>query len=118
MTVSATAQPNRPSEEAAAKEGERRALGVASGAHVLHDGYTDLVWVALPIWQAEFGLSYAAVGLLRTIYSGTLASRTSTSIGIRRRSWSRSDSSTRHCFLWQVPNRPSVCWTQCNLPTK
>jgi MFS transporter, FSR family, fosmidomycin resistance protein len=74
MTVSATAQPNRPSEEAAAKEGERRALGVASGAHVLHDGYTDLVWVALPIWQAEFGLSYAAVGLLRTIYSGTLAS--------------------------------------------
>jgi len=41
---------------------------------MLHDGYTDLVWVALPIWQAEFGLSYAVVGLLRTIYSGTLAS--------------------------------------------
>src|SRR5262249_9456475 len=41
---------------------------------MLHDGYTDLVWVALPIWQAEFGLNYAMVGLLRTIYSGTLAS--------------------------------------------
>src|SRR5262249_60651586 len=54
--------------------GERRALGVACGAHLLHDGYTDLVWVALPIWQAEFGLNYAMVGLLRTIYSGTLAS--------------------------------------------
>src|ERR1700680_3663623 len=66
MTASATA--------AHTKSEERRALGVACGAHMLHDGYTDLVWVALPIWQAEFGLSYAAVGLLRTVYSGTLAS--------------------------------------------
>jgi FSR family fosmidomycin resistance protein-like MFS transporter len=56
-----------------AKRDERRALGVASGAHVLHDGYTDLVWLALPIWQAEFGLSYAAVGFLRTIFSGAMA---------------------------------------------
>jgi hypothetical protein len=61
MTVSAALEPSRPSEEAAARQGERRALGVACGAHVLHDGYTDLVWVALPIWQAEFGLSYTAV---------------------------------------------------------
>jgi MFS family permease len=74
MTVSAAHEPARPSEEAAARQSERRALGVACGAHMLHDGYTDLVWVALPIWQAEFGLSYAAVGLLRTVYSSTLAS--------------------------------------------
>jgi len=74
MTVSAAVEPGRPSEEEAAKRGERRALGIACGAHMLHDGYTDLVWVALPIWQAEFGLSYAVVGLLRTTYSGTLAS--------------------------------------------
>ena len=59
---------------AAAKRRERRTLGVACGAHLLHDGYTDLIWVALPIWQAEFGLTYAAVGLLRMIYSGTMAS--------------------------------------------
>jgi MFS transporter, FSR family, fosmidomycin resistance protein len=57
----------------AAKRDERRALGVASVAHVLHDGYTDLVWLALPIWQAEFGLSYAAVGFLRTVFSGAMA---------------------------------------------
>jgi MFS transporter, FSR family, fosmidomycin resistance protein len=63
----------RSSDQAAAQRAERRAVGVACGAHALHDGYTDLVWVALPIWQAEFGLSYAAVGLLRTVYSGTLA---------------------------------------------
>jgi MFS transporter, FSR family, fosmidomycin resistance protein len=56
-----------------ARPAERRALGVACGAHALHDGYTDLIWLALPIWQAEFGLSYAAVGLLRTVFSGTMA---------------------------------------------
>ncbi len=51
----------------------RRTLAVATGAHALHDGYTDLITVLLPVWQAEFGLAYAAVGLLRTIYSGTMA---------------------------------------------
>ena len=48
---------------AATKTEERRAGGVACGAHALHDGYTDLIYVMLPIWQAEFGLSYAAIGL-------------------------------------------------------
>src|SRR6516164_5330997 len=73
MTVGAAVEPGHQSEGVGANQGERRALGVACGAHALHDGYTDLVWVALPIWQAEFGLSYAVVGLLRTVYSGTLA---------------------------------------------
>ena len=52
---------------------ERRAIGVAGGAHALHDGYTDLIYVMLPIWQAEFGLSYAALGLLRGMFAGTMA---------------------------------------------
>ena len=52
---------------------ERRAMGVAGGAHALHDGYTDLIYVMLPIWQAEFGLSYAAIGLLRGVFAGTMA---------------------------------------------
>lgn len=55
------------------KDDERRALGVACGAHAVHDGYTDLVYVLLPIWQAEFGLGYAALGLMKTVFSGTLA---------------------------------------------
>ncbi len=66
----------RASDSAAAtatKAEERRAIGVASGAHALHDGYTDLIYVMLPIWQAEFGLGYAALGLLRTCYAGTMA---------------------------------------------
>ena len=52
---------------------ERRAMSVASGAHALHDGYTDLIYVMLPIWQAEFGLTFAAVGLLRGLFAGTMA---------------------------------------------
>jgi FSR family fosmidomycin resistance protein-like MFS transporter len=52
---------------------ERRALGVACGAHALHDGYTDLIFVLLPIWQHEFGLGFAMLGLMKTVFSGTLA---------------------------------------------
>ena len=74
MAIIASIDPDRPADMAAARNRERRALGVACGAHVLHDGYTDLIWLALPIWQAEFALSYAAVGLLRMIYTGTMAS--------------------------------------------
>jgi MFS family permease len=57
----------------ASKAEERRAIGVACGAHALHDGYTDLIYVMLPLWQAEFGIGFAALGLLRTCYSGTMA---------------------------------------------
>ncbi len=52
---------------------ERRAVAVACGAHAMHDGYTDLVYVMLPIWQSEFGLGFAALGLMKTVFSGTLA---------------------------------------------
>ena len=58
---------------AAARRDERRAARVACGAHALHDGYTDLVYVMLPVWQAELGLGYAALGILRSLFSGTLA---------------------------------------------
>lgn len=52
---------------------ERRTMAVACGAHVLHDGYTDLLYVLLPLWQAQFGLDYAAVGMLRALYVGSMA---------------------------------------------
>jgi MFS family permease len=65
---------NHPSvSDSATPRDERRALGVACGAHALHDGYTDLIYVMLPIWQAEFGLVYAEIGLLRGLYAGTMA---------------------------------------------
>jgi FSR family fosmidomycin resistance protein-like MFS transporter len=64
---------NTEAEALAAKRDERRTAGVACGAHALHDGYTDLLYVLLPIWQKEFGLGYGELGLLRALFSGTMA---------------------------------------------
>jgi MFS family permease len=52
---------------------ERRTMAVACGAHALHDGFTDLLYVLLPLWQAEFGLGYAQIGILRALYAGSMA---------------------------------------------
>ena len=52
---------------------QRRAVSIAGVAHALHDGYTDLVYIMLPLWQAEFGLTYAALGLLRSVLVGAMA---------------------------------------------
>jgi FSR family fosmidomycin resistance protein-like MFS transporter len=51
---------------------ERRSLAGACLAHFLHDGYTDQLYALLPIWQPEFGLSYAGLALVRALYSGTM----------------------------------------------
>ncbi len=51
----------------------RRTLLIAGIAHALHDGFTDLIYILLPVWQAEFGLGYAALALLRGIYAGAMA---------------------------------------------
>ncbi|MGE0418055.1 MAG: MFS transporter [Acetobacteraceae bacterium] len=58
----------------AAASARGRVLAVSCGAHALHDGYTDLIYVLLPVWQAEFGLSYVALGALRMLYAGAMAS--------------------------------------------
>jgi MFS transporter, FSR family, fosmidomycin resistance protein len=50
-----------------------RVLTVTGGIHAVHDGYTDTLYLLLPLWQAEFGLSYGAVGILRALYSAVLA---------------------------------------------
>ena len=69
MTVAGGEAIERPG----ARGDERRAAGVACGAHALHDGYTDLIVVMLPIWQAEFGLGYGELGLMRGLFAGTMA---------------------------------------------
>lgn len=50
-----------------------KALFSASLAHATHDGFTDMLYVFFPVWQAQMGLSFAQVGLLKTIFSGALA---------------------------------------------
>ena len=51
---------------------QKRSLIGACLAHVLHDGYTDLIYVLLPVWQREFALSYAGLALVRCLFYGTM----------------------------------------------
>jgi MFS transporter, FSR family, fosmidomycin resistance protein len=51
---------------------QRRNLAGACLAHFLHDGYTDQLYALLPLWQSEFGLSYAALAAVRALYYATM----------------------------------------------
>ncbi|SMF86968.1 Predicted arabinose efflux permease, MFS family [Azospirillum oryzae] len=51
---------------------KKKSLASACLAHALHDGYTDALYVFLPVWQAQFGLSYAMLAIIRALYSGTM----------------------------------------------
>jgi FSR family fosmidomycin resistance protein-like MFS transporter len=51
-----------------------RVLWLSCVAHALHDGYTDMIYALLPVWQADFGLNFGALAILRGIYAGTMAS--------------------------------------------
>ncbi|MBV9653045.1 MAG: MFS transporter [Acetobacteraceae bacterium] len=51
----------------------RRTLALAGLAHALHDGFTDMIYVLLPVWQAQFALGYGALAALRAVYVGALA---------------------------------------------
>jgi MFS family permease len=50
-----------------------RTLAVAGLAHALHDGDTDVIYVLLPVWQAEFGIGYGRLATLRGLYAGAMA---------------------------------------------
>ena len=52
----------------------RAVLATACGAHFIHDGFSDILYILLPVWATEFGLSFAQVGLLKTLYTGGMAS--------------------------------------------
>ncbi|MGH7312686.1 MAG: MFS transporter [Candidatus Rokuibacteriota bacterium] len=51
----------------------RAVLALACSIHLLHDGFSDIIYVFLPLWAAEFGLSFVQVGVIRTFYSGGMA---------------------------------------------
>ncbi|MBI2215824.1 MAG: MFS transporter [Candidatus Rokubacteria bacterium] len=51
----------------------RATLATAATAHFLHDGLADIVYVLLPVWAAEFRLSFVQVGFIRTAYTGAMA---------------------------------------------
>src|SRR5271154_235924 len=51
---------------------KRRSLIAACLAHSLHDGYTDGLYAFLPVWQSQFGLSYAGLAMVRALYYATM----------------------------------------------
>lgn len=51
----------------------KKVLAATCSIHAVHDGFTDTLYLLLPIWQAEFQLSYGAVGILRALYPAVLA---------------------------------------------
>jgi FSR family fosmidomycin resistance protein-like MFS transporter len=83
MSPPPTTTPNRPqpgtvpvaprTSPPASPASARRVLWISCVAHALHDGYTDMIYILLPVWQAEFGLSYGALAVLRGFYGGTMA---------------------------------------------
>src|ERR1700755_2404173 len=55
------------------KSRARAVLEAACSIHFVHDGFSDILYVLLPIWANEFRLSFAQVGVIRTAYSGAMA---------------------------------------------
>ncbi|WP_321863564.1 MFS transporter [Burkholderia cenocepacia] len=50
-----------------------RVLWLSCVAHAIHDGYTDMIYALLPVWQSEFGLDFVVLAILRGVYAGTMA---------------------------------------------
>ncbi len=51
---------------------KKRSLVAACLTHALHDGYTDSLYAFLPVWQSQFGLSYAQLAIMRALYFATM----------------------------------------------
>src|SRR5689334_1028426 len=69
MTAAGGEAPARVATGASAQ----RTLALAGLAHALHDGYTDVIYVLLPVWQAELGLGFGRLAGLRGLYAGAMA---------------------------------------------
>ena len=68
-----TATQEGPQRASSSSPSRTRVLWLSCIAHALYDGYTDMIYVLLPTWQADFGLSYGALALLRGVYAGAMA---------------------------------------------
>src|SRR5882672_11035890 len=51
----------------------RAVRAAACSIHFVHDGFSDILYVLLPLWATEFRLTFAHVGMIRTAYSGGMA---------------------------------------------
>jgi MFS family permease len=51
----------------------RSVLATAGAMHFLHDGFSEILYVLLPVWASEFRLALWQVGFVRTAYTGGMA---------------------------------------------
>jgi FSR family fosmidomycin resistance protein-like MFS transporter len=51
----------------------RAVLATAALTHVLHDGFSDALYVLLPLWATEFSLTLTGVGILKAAYTAGMA---------------------------------------------
>ena len=47
----------------------RAVLFTAALAHILHDGFSDVLYILLPLWASEFSLTLTGVGVLKAVYT-------------------------------------------------
>lgn len=55
------------------EEPKWQALLTGNLAHFIHDGFTDMLYLFFPLWQAQWALTFTEVGLLKTVVSGSMA---------------------------------------------
>ena len=51
----------------------RSVLATAGALHFIHDGFSEILYVLLPVWATEFRLALWQVGFIRTAYTGGMA---------------------------------------------
>ena len=51
----------------------RSILATCCGTHFTHDGFSDVIYLLLPLWQIDFALSLTQVGVVKSCFSATLA---------------------------------------------
>ena len=64
----------------------RLTLACACAFHVVHDGFSDALYVLFPLWAQTFGLSLTQVGAIKMFYTGGMAASQVPS-GILAESW-------------------------------
>ena len=64
---------NAAAEKPQKEQPKWQALLTGKLAHFIHDGFTDMLYLFFPFWQAQWALTFAEVGLLKTVVSGSMA---------------------------------------------
>jgi len=51
----------------------RLVLATTTLVHFIHDGFSDILFVLLPVWARDFHLAYTQVGIIKMLYTGSMA---------------------------------------------